>query len=91
MKVLILIGMVIVFISAFFSFFVFNTVIREGIKCVFSAGESCSGSVTGGVVIFGFAVIAFFIAIDALVVYIILKSVYTDPYASLAAQENQDS
>jgi hypothetical protein len=83
MKVLILIGMLIIFISAFFSFFIFDTLIRDNINCGLQGGEGCDGSGTGLPLMFGLMMIVFFIIIDILVVYVILKSIASGSYSSV--------
>lgn len=87
MKVLILIGMLIIFISAFFSFFIFDTVVRGGIKCLYS-GEGC-GEGTAAPIVLGLAMVAFFIVIDILVVYIITKSIAAGSYSAGPGQGQQ--
>ena len=82
MKVLILIGMLIIFISAFFSFFIFDTVIKDNIRCGFYGGDDCNGDDTGAPLIFGFTMIMFFVIIDVLVVYIVMKSVAAGSYST---------
>ena len=79
MKLLILIGMVIIFISAFFTLFIFDTVIKSNLRCLAdSDAEGCNDGVTSTPVVFGFVMIAFFIVIDALVIYVIMKSISAD-------------
>lgn len=73
MKILILIGMIIVFISAFFMFFIFDTSIRSRIICFTQSDIQC-GAGWLGTVLTGAFMIAMFLIIDIITVYIIFTT-----------------
>ncbi len=76
MRILIIIGMVIIFISAFFILFIFDSVVKEQIKCM--AGfetYSCDVMAASKSLVIGLALIAMFLIIDGGVMYMIIKSI----------------
>jgi hypothetical protein len=76
MKILIFIGMVIIFISAFFILFIFDTVVKKQVKCVSGLEEGgCDMKATTSSLVIGIALIAMFLIIDSGVLYMIIKSI----------------
>lgn len=69
MKILIAVGMVIIFISVFFMMFTFNTLMGQGVgECLF--GGIC-GQGSGYSLVFGILIIATFGVVDAFTIYLI--------------------
>ena len=77
MKILILIGMVIVFISAFFIFFVFDTSINAQIAC-FMDPEAVCGSEEMGAFVIGLLMIGMFIIIDIVTIYVVITTAMSE-------------
>jgi hypothetical protein len=76
MKVLITIGMVIIFISVFFILLTGDSMFRAAFECAAQNGESvCVYRGLNTVSAFGIFIIAFFILIDILTVYLIATNV----------------
>ena len=76
MKILITIGMVIVFISALFIFLTGDAIFKTAFECIEEAGKTvCQYMGLSGTQSFGLVIIAFFIVIDFFTVYIILTNV----------------
>lgn len=76
MKILIAIGMVIIFISAFFILFILDGLMKNQLKCaVGMEASSCDQREAGKAIIIGLAFIAMFLIIDGGVLYMIIKSI----------------
>lgn len=76
MKILIAIGMVIIFISVFFILLTSDALVRASFQCTADDGESiCIYKGITGPGLFGIFIIGFFILIDILTVYLILTNV----------------
>ncbi|MEM7815666.1 MAG: hypothetical protein QXN71_00935 [Candidatus Aenigmatarchaeota archaeon] len=85
MKVIIAIGMVIIFISTFFMLFIFDTVIRRHISCISSIESGdCNLRETGTSLIIGIAFIAMFLIIDSAVLYLIIKTITSSGQSYIA-------
>jgi len=85
MKILIFIGMVIIFISVFFILFIFDTVVKDQVRCMagFEA-NSCNLQESGKSLIIGVALIAMFLIIDGGVLYMIIKTITESGSAYIA-------
>ena len=89
MKIIITIGMVIIFISAFFMLFIFDTVIKDHVKCMVGMEDGmCSLRDTGTSLAIGLSLITIFLIIDGAVLYIIFKTVTSSgsSYVSYSAR-----
>jgi hypothetical protein len=76
MKILIVIGMVIIFISVFFILFIFDTVIKKQITCMqVMEGAGCNVKEMGQSLVIGIALIAMFLIVDSGVLYMIIRSI----------------
>jgi hypothetical protein len=76
MKILIFIGMVIIFISAFFILFIFDTIVSEQLRCLSGLESgSCNVQESAKALILGITLIVMFLIIDGGVIYIIMKSI----------------
>lgn len=76
MRILILIGMVIIFISIFFILFIFDSVVKEQVKCMAGfEGGSCDLRESGKSLIVGLTLIAMFLIVDSGVLYMIIKTI----------------
>jgi hypothetical protein len=73
MKILISIGMIIFFISAFFMFFIFDTSIRSQITCFTNPDAKC-GAREIGIFTTGLLMIGLFLIVDIIAAYIILST-----------------
>jgi hypothetical protein len=78
-------GMVIIFISIFFILFIFDSVVREQVKCMagFEA-NSCNLQESGKSMIIGLALIAMFLIVDSGVLYMIIKTITESGSAYIA-------
>ena len=76
MRILIFIGMVIIFISVFFILFIFDSVVKEQVRCMAGfEGSSCDMRESGKSLIIGLALIAMFLIVDGGVLYMIIKTI----------------
>jgi hypothetical protein len=76
MKILIAIGMLIVFISVFFIFLTGDAMFRSTLDCTQEDGRSlCTFKGFTGPALFGLFIIGFFILIDVLAVYLIVTNI----------------
>lgn len=86
MKVLIAVGMVIIFISVFFMLFIFDSLVKQGGACVFGFGE-CATNNPGFSLVFGIILIAFFVVVDAVAIYLVFVNAIKAPtYRALIAR-----
>lgn len=74
MKLVIFLGALIIFISCFFMFFTFDTMLRSKFVCNFDERVSCNITELNFTIIFGIMVVGGFLFIDTMVVYIMLKT-----------------
>ena len=85
MRILIALGMVVIFISVFFILFIFDTVVKEQVKCMAGFGSnSCNLQESGKSLITGLALIAMFLIVDSGVLYIIIKTISESGSAYIA-------
>ena len=85
MRILILIGMVIIFISIFFILFIFDSVVKEQVKCMAGfESSSCDLQESGKSLIVGLALIAMFLIVDSGVLYMIIKTITESGSAYIA-------
>jgi len=82
MRILILIAMIIVFVSAFFIFFTFEVVLKDYINCSYKG--DCSTEVSGTSFLFGLSIIGVFILLSGGAVYIVMKIAFRSemPYTA---------
>ena len=77
MKLLIAIGMLIVFISAFFMLLIFDVMIKGGMSCLYEEGlTGCESGEMGFNFIVGLMLIAVFAIIDIAAMYLIFNSLF---------------
>lgn len=75
MKVLIAVGMLITFISAFFILLTSDSIFREAFECTEEGGQSvCTFRGLGPTKAMSVFIIAFFVMIDILTVYLIVTN-----------------
>ena len=75
MKIMIVLGMVIIFISMFFILLTGDSMFRAGFDCDESAGKTvCEYKGFDSVSAFGVFIIAFFVMIDIMAVYMMLTN-----------------
>jgi hypothetical protein len=73
MKILILMGMITVFISVFFMFFIFDALIRPQTACFISPDHpNCDSSMGMGAMVMGLLMLGLFIVVDVVTIYIII-------------------
>jgi hypothetical protein len=85
MKILIIIGMVIIFISAFFILFIFDTVVKRQVVCMQTIEQStCNVKEMGQSLILGISLIAMFLIVDSGILYMIVKSITTSGSSYIA-------
>jgi hypothetical protein len=75
MRILIAVGMIIIFVSAFFIFLAGDAMFRNAFDCTSEAGrEICVFKGLTGPPAFGVFIVAFFIMIDILTVYLMVSN-----------------
>lgn len=77
MKLVIFLGLLTVFISCFFIFFTFHTLLRAKMVCEYGMGSNvltCNVEELNFSIIFGILIVGFFLFIDTLVVYLMIKT-----------------
>lgn len=77
MRLVIVLGLVTVFISCFFIFFTFHTLLNVKMSCEFGMGGgglSCDIEELNISVIFGILIVGLFLFVDTLVVYLMIKT-----------------
>ncbi|NIO23018.1 MAG: hypothetical protein GTN38_03260 [Candidatus Aenigmarchaeota archaeon] len=77
MKLVIFLGLIIVFISCFFIFFTFHTLLGVKMSCEYGIGSnifSCNVEELNFSVVFGILVVGLFLFVDTLVVYLMIKT-----------------
>ncbi len=74
MKFVLLLGTLIIFISCFFIFFTFDSMMRSELICSFKEKFVCNVTELNMTIVFGILVVGFFLFVDALVVYIMVKT-----------------
>jgi len=76
MKIVIIIGMLVIFISSFFILFIFDRVIKDQVACMAGLEDaSCDYSQNSKSLILGISLIAMFLIVDSGVLYMIIKSI----------------
>ena len=79
MRLLIFIGMVIIFISAFFMFFIFDTAVKNSMQCLTGIGTgACESGGSMFDLVLALCIIGFFVLIDIGVVYIVMSSITSE-------------
>jgi len=75
MRILIGVGMLIIFISVFFMLITGSTILNNAFKCIpMQGGYNCTYTGIGQGEIMGFVIILFFFIIDAITVFMIVSS-----------------
>jgi len=74
MRLIISLGMTIIFISCFFIFFTYNSMIISKFNCTYDTKITCSLPELDTAIVFGILVVGLFLFIDVLVVYLIIKT-----------------
>ena len=73
MKLLIAIGMIIFFISWFFIFFTFDTLLKTEISCSYEQTVKCNINELNWAIMVGVLIVGIMLAVDFMVFYVILK------------------
>jgi len=77
MKLLVAVGMLIIFISAFFILFIFNVMVRAQIRCLYEEGLiNCNSAEMGFGFVIGLVIIAVFVMIDTAALYLIFSNLF---------------
>ncbi len=74
MKLVIFLGALVIFISCFFIFFTFDSMLRSKLICSFGEKFTCNVSELNMTIVFGILIVGMFLFVDALVVYIMVKT-----------------
>jgi len=75
MKLIVGLGMLVIFISCFFMFFTFDSMIRTKMECSYEGGSvSCNVTEMNMTIIFGILIVGIFLFIDTIVVYLMVKT-----------------
>jgi uncharacterized membrane protein len=77
MRLVIFLGLLTVFISCFFIFFTFHTLLQTKMVCEYGVGSTvlrCNVEELNVSIIFGILVVGIFLFVDTLVVYLMIKT-----------------
>ncbi|UCC92066.1 MAG: hypothetical protein JSV39_02280 [Candidatus Aenigmatarchaeota archaeon] len=74
MKLVLFLGTLIIFISCFFIFFTFDSMLRSELICSFKEKFVCNVTELNMTIVFGILIVGFFIFVDSLVIYVMVKS-----------------
>ena len=74
MKVLVFLGMLAIFISCFFIFFTFDSMMKSRSMCVIGEKMVCDSMEFNSSMVFAILVIGVFLTVDVLVVYLLFKT-----------------
>jgi len=77
MKLVIGLGLLTIFISCFFIFFTFHTLLGVKMSCEYGIGSNvfrCNVEELNFSIIFGILIVGFFLFVDTLVVYLMIKA-----------------
>jgi len=77
MKLVIFLGLLTVFISCFFIFFTFHTLLGVKISCEYGMGSDvfkCNIEELNVSIVFGIVIVGLFLFVDTLVVYLMIKT-----------------
>jgi hypothetical protein len=74
MKLVVFLSMVVIFISCFFIFFTFDSMVRSQLACEFGKALTCSVTELNFTIIFGIMIVGMLLFVDALVIYIMIKT-----------------
>ncbi len=81
MRIVIWLALLIVFISAFFIFFILDVVIKRSLTCLFSLTDICDYNRIGSAFTTGLVFISLFILVDIIMFYVIKITTETEPFA----------
>jgi hypothetical protein len=74
MKIVLFLGMLVVFISCVFIFFTFDSMIKTKLICDYKEKFVCNVGELNTTIIFGIVIVGIFLFVDTLVVYVMMKS-----------------
>ncbi|MCK5023138.1 MAG: hypothetical protein KAS04_03120 [Candidatus Aenigmarchaeota archaeon] len=74
MKLIIFLSMLIIFISCIFIFFTFDSMIKTKLACDYGVTFSCNMPKLDFTIIFGILIIGILLSIDAIVMYVMIKT-----------------
>jgi len=74
MKLVIFLGALVIFISCFFIFFTFDSMIRTKMICSLKEKFTCNVTELNFTIVFGILIVGMFLFVDTLVVYIMIKT-----------------
>ncbi len=74
MKIVLFLGMLVVFISCVFIFFTFDSMIKTKLICDYKEKFVCNVGELNTSIIFGIVIVGIFLFVDTLVVYVMMKS-----------------
>ena len=75
MRLLIVITVVIIFVSALFILFIYDTVLKDQVDCLAGVKDDCDFAEMSTAFLVGVFMISVFILVDILVIYIVIKSI----------------
>jgi hypothetical protein len=74
MKLIIILSVLVIFISCFFVFFTFDSMIKTKMVCDYKEKFTCNVGELSSSIVFGIMIVAMFLFVDTLVVYILVKT-----------------
>lgn len=73
MKLIIFLSTLVIFISCFFIFFTFDSMIRTKMVCDYKEKFTCNVVELNTTIIFGILIVGMFLFVDCIVMYIMMK------------------
>lgn len=74
MKLLVFLCALVIFISCFFIFFTFDSMMKSKLVCDYKEKFVCNAGELNMTIVFGILVVAMFLFVDTLVVYVMIKT-----------------
>jgi len=74
MKLIILLGVLCIFISCFFIFFTFDSMIKSKFICSYSEHLICNFAELNKTIVIGIFIVGVFLFVDTLVIYLMTKT-----------------
>lgn len=74
MKIVVFLSMVIIFISCFFIFFTFDSMLKSKLSCDYETTFKCNVTELNFTIVFGILIVGMLLFVDTIVVYIMIKT-----------------
>ncbi len=74
MKLVLFLGALVIFVSCFFMFFTFDSMIRTKLVCSYGERAVCNITELNTTIVFGILIVGMFLFVDTLVVYLMVRT-----------------